>query len=96
MDAHGTASSRVKELVAHEVTLADPKQDYELCVLTDGVLMVMDKVWVPDANNLGLRICIVGHCGIAGHLCLEGTKRRFSKYFLWESFQEDIKYFCGS
>ena len=56
----------------------------------------VDKVWVPDANNLRLRICIVGDCGIAGHLSFEGTKRRISEYFLWESFEEDIKSFCGS
>jgi len=43
---------------------------------SDGVLMFMDKVWVPDANNLRLQICIVGHCGTAGHLYFEGTQRR--------------------
>jgi len=63
---------------------------------SDGVLMFMDKVWVPDAKNLRLRFCIVGHGGIAGHLCFEGTMRRFSGCFLWESFEENIKSFCGS
>jgi len=43
---------------------------------SDGVLMFMDKVWVPDANNLRLQICIVEHCGTAGHLYFEGTQRR--------------------
>ena len=64
--------------------------------ISDGVLMFMDKMWVPDANNLRFRICIMGHCGIAGHLSFEGTKRRISQYFLWESFEEKIKSFCGS
>ena len=49
---------------------------------SDGVLMFMDKVWVPDANNLSLRICSVGHGGIAGHPSFEGTKRRISEFFL--------------
>jgi hypothetical protein len=38
----------------------------------DGVLMFIDKVWVPDANNLRLRICIVGKGGIADDLSFEG------------------------
>ena len=54
----------------------------------------MDKVWVPDANNFRLRICIAGHCGIAGGLSFEGTERRISEYFLRELFEEDIKSFC--
>jgi len=60
-----------------------------------GVLMFMDKTRV-NASNLRLRICIVGHCGVCGHLSFEGTKRRISEYFLWESFEEDIKCFCGT
>jgi len=56
----------------------------------------MDKVWVPDANNLRIQICNVGHCGIAGHLSFEGTKQRISEYCLWESFEEDIKSVSGS
>jgi hypothetical protein len=48
----------------------------------------------PRANNLHLRICIVGHCGIAGHLSFEGTKRTIWDYSLWESLEEDIKSFC--
>jgi len=35
MADHDTAFSRVKELVAHAVTLAHPLQDYELCLFTD-------------------------------------------------------------
>ena len=35
MTDHDTAFSRVKELVSHVVTLVHPKQDYELCLLTD-------------------------------------------------------------
>ena len=50
----------------------------------DGVLMFMEKVWVPDANNLRIGICIVGHWGIAGHLSFEGKKRRISECLLWE------------
>ena len=64
--------------------------------ICDGFLMFIDRVWIPDANNLHLRISIVGHCGIGGHLCLEGTRRRTSEYFFVESFEEDFKSFCGS
>ena len=35
MADHDTAFSRIKELVAHAVTLAHPKQDYEMCVFKD-------------------------------------------------------------
>ena len=44
----------------------------------DGVLMFMDKVWVPDANNFRLGVCIVGHFGVTAHLSFEGTTRRIS------------------
>jgi hypothetical protein len=35
MADHDTAFSRVKELVAHAVRLAHPKEDYELCLFRD-------------------------------------------------------------
>ena len=50
----------------------------------------------PDANNLRLRNCIVGHCGIGGHLSFERIKRRISQYFLSESFEEEVNSLCGS
>jgi len=56
----------------------------------------MDNVCVSDANNLRFRICIVGNSGIVGHLSFEGTKTRMSEYFLWKSFEEDVKSFCSS
>jgi hypothetical protein len=41
MADHETAFGRVKELFAHAVTLAHPKQDYYLCLFTD----VSDSHW---------------------------------------------------
>jgi len=35
MAYHDTAFSRVNELVSHTVTLAHPKQEYEMCQFTD-------------------------------------------------------------
>jgi len=60
---------------------------------SDGVLMFMHKVWVPDAKRL--RICIMWHCGVAAHLSFQWTKTKIPEYFLWESFEEEVKSFCG-
>ena len=49
---------------------------------SDGVLMFMDQVWVPDANNLRIQICVIGRIGIATNLAFDKTKRRISEVTL--------------
>ena len=60
-------------------------------------------IFIPtDEIQLQLRICVVGHFGIAGHRGYDITLKNIQKYFFWETMQDDIKMFydsclhCGS
>jgi len=41
---------------------------------TDGFLTLGERIWIPDASNLRVRICVIGHCGIGGHFPFETAR----------------------
>jgi len=45
--------------------------------LRDGVYSTSDdKIWIPsEADDLKLRIIIIGHCGSAGHRAIDATTK---------------------
>lgn len=51
------------------------------------------KIWIPDANDLRMRICIIAHQGIAGHRGMTTTKREIMKRFTWNRVTRDIEEF---
>ena len=42
---------------------------------TAGFLTLGEKIWIPDANNLRVKICVIRHCGIERHFPFETTRR---------------------
>lgn len=54
-------------------------------------------VWIPkDDTALILRICIIGHCGRAGHRGTSTTFQNISEYCYWQTMKADIRAFCNT
>ncbi|ETO66354.1 hypothetical protein F444_16481 [Phytophthora nicotianae P1976] len=53
-----------------------------------------DKIWIPEKmSELQLRICVVGHFGVAGHRASDVTFSANSAKFYWKSLKEDVVFF---
>ncbi|OWZ02461.1 hypothetical protein PHMEG_00025967, partial [Phytophthora megakarya] len=51
------------------------------------------RIWLPDsASDLQLRICIIGHFGVAGHRSMEVTLATIREHFVWSTLEKDC---CG-
>lgn len=56
-----------------------------------------DQVWIPsDAEHLQLRICVIGHCGIAGHRGYKAIAAAIETFAYWKNMDQDMQYFCNS
>ncbi|EGZ10632.1 hypothetical protein PHYSODRAFT_304447 [Phytophthora sojae] len=52
------------------------------------------KIWIPDdATDLQVRICVVGHFGIAGHRGMTLTLQQISERFVWADMKSDVEFF---
>lgn len=71
-------SSRTDELTQHE----------DLWTFPDG------RIWIPeDASDLQLRLCIIAHCGPAGHRGRKATEQALRSKFKWSTLTEDVQAF---
>jgi hypothetical protein len=52
------------------------------------------QIYVPDAQFLRLRICIVAHQGMAGHRGINTTTTWIAERFWWPTIERDITVFC--
>ncbi|OWY90110.1 hypothetical protein PHMEG_00041912 [Phytophthora megakarya] len=51
-------------------------------------------IWIPDtAIDLQVRVCVVGHFGIAGHRGATVTLQKIGEHFVWTDMKIDIDYF---
>lgn len=51
-------------------------------------------IWIPDcAENIQLRLCIIGHTGAAGHRGREATAKTLSTFYSWSTLHEDVSMF---
>ncbi|POM64769.1 Chromodomain containing hypothetical protein [Phytophthora palmivora] len=71
--------------------------DMDLTADTHGVLrLTAGQIWIPAEDGLlQLRICIVGHFGVAGHRGLDTTVTAIAKRFWWADLLADVKFFVG-
>ncbi|KAE9348445.1 hypothetical protein PR003_g6408 [Phytophthora rubi] len=54
------------------------------------------RIWLPaEATDLQLRICIVGHFGVAGHRSAAVTLRAIAAKFIWPGLAADVKQFVA-
>lgn len=54
-------------------------------------------IWIPDeAEELQLRICIIGHTGPAGYRGVQSTTAAVKTVFQWSTLAEDMQTFCKS
>ena len=52
------------------------------------------RCWIPMKDEeLRICLCILAHCGIAGHRSREQTEDNLADYF-WSTMKEDLKEFC--
>ncbi|KAG3194621.1 hypothetical protein PC128_g9193 [Phytophthora cactorum] len=52
------------------------------------------RVWIPDdAVELQVRICVVGHFGVAGHRGVATTLEKIANEFFWKNIEKDIEVF---
>ncbi|KAG3206635.1 hypothetical protein PC128_g578 [Phytophthora cactorum] len=50
--------------------------------------------WIPDdAVELQVRICIVGHFGVAGHRGVATTLEKIANEVFWKNIEKDIEFF---
>ncbi|KAK1945593.1 Pro-Pol polyprotein [Phytophthora citrophthora] len=60
-------------------------------------LMLRDKdgrIWIPDeATGMQMRICVVGHFGIAGHRGMKVTLLQIKEKFVWTNMAKDVEFF---
>lgn len=67
--------------------------------LDDNKLLVTRKgaIWIPPQDTtLQLRLCIIGHCGPAGHRGSITTLKSIKEKFYWRNMDHDITLFCNS
>ena len=53
-------------------------------------------VWIPDNNELRLRICNVGHSRAAGHRGVETTLSSIKSFCWWPDMEGNVQSFCFS
>ena len=53
------------------------------------------RVFVPDVDELRLRICVVAHAGAAGHRGLDATLLAIESQFTWENVKDDVYLFLS-
>ena len=53
--------------------------------------------WIPTRDTaLQLRLCIIGHCGRAGHRGAQTTLENMSPHVWWRDMQTDVFTFCNT
>jgi Integrase zinc binding domain len=64
----------------------------------DGLYRLRDgRIWIPSsADDLQLRICMVGHTGLAGHRGRQATTETIASTFYWITIVQDVKTFCNT
>jgi RNase H-like domain found in reverse transcriptase/Integrase zinc binding domain/Chromo (CHRromatin Organisation MOdifier) domain len=60
-------------------------------------LMKPGVIWIPsDAAHLQLRLCVVAHCGRAGHRGFDPTMANLLAAYSWTTIQQDVRSFCST
>ena len=55
---------------------------------------VKSKLWIPNADkDIQIRLCIVAHCGAAGHRGFDATLQALKEIVWWETIMEDVTRF---
>jgi len=64
----------------------------------EGKIWVNDEniVWIPNSNELRLRMCIVGFSGAAGHRRVETILISVKSFCWWPDGEENVQAFCFS
>ncbi|GMF65957.1 unnamed protein product [Phytophthora lilii] len=53
------------------------------------------RIWIPDdAVDMQMRICVVGHFGIAGHRGMKVTLQQIKAKFVWTNMAKDADFLC--
>ena len=82
--------------VQQEATKAE-KIPEGLSLKSGALVTSTEAIWLPStAEDLQLRICIIGHCGRGGHRGAETTFRNIQKHFIWNTMKTDIITFCNT
>ena len=50
-----------------------------------------NRIFVPDANYLRVRLCITAHQGLAGHRAVDTTSKWLLQHFTWPNIVKDIR-----
>jgi RNase H-like domain found in reverse transcriptase/Integrase zinc binding domain len=55
------------------------------------------KVWIPtNAVSMQVRLCVIAHCGRAGHRGHQVTLTGINYHYYWKCTSKDVKIFVGS
>ena len=56
----------------------------------------IDRIYVPDIDNLQIRLLVIAHSGLAGHIGMSPMKITLKKRFYWPKMNEHIETFVNS
>ncbi|KAH9181368.1 hypothetical protein AeNC1_016656, partial [Aphanomyces euteiches] len=60
------------------------------------LMTASDAVWIPlSEGELQMRLCVVAHFGMGGHLGVNATRQVLSDRFWWPHMGEDVAFFVG-
>jgi Integrase core domain/Integrase zinc binding domain len=55
------------------------------------------KIWIPtNAVSMQIRLCVIAHCGRAGHRGHQVTLTGIQDHYYWKGMSKDVKIFVGS
>ena len=76
----------------------DTDNSDKLQTVSHGLLANNDgAICIPSADSpLQLRICIIAHCGPAGHRHIAATYSAIKKRFFWKCMRSDVSVFCNT
>ena len=87
-----------QEVLSSQEKHRDTDNSDKLQTVSHGLLANNDgAIWIPSADSpLQLRICIIAHCGPAGHRRIAATYSAIKKRFFWKGMRSDVSVFCNT
>jgi hypothetical protein len=83
---------KLEEIKEAQHQIETPPEDLHM---SDGVLVdVDDRVWIPNLNDLRLRLMIIAHSSLSGHRGVDTTLKAIQGRFVWDNVVKDVTAFC--
>ena len=87
-----------EDFLASQAAVDDAEKLTNVLSIQDGLLKTNSgAIFIPSNDtHMQLRVCVVGHCGKAGHRGFDSTYEAIKSCFYWPSLRADVRHFCKS